>query len=42
MRSAEMAKQNTQAWGWRLTDEEIKEIDAVSFEGKATILWQQG
>ncbi|KAL9592608.1 MAG: hypothetical protein Q9179_006547 [Wetmoreana sp. 5 TL-2023] len=30
------------AFGWRLTDEEIQKIDSVSSEGKATALWQEG
>ncbi|KAK5156805.1 hypothetical protein LTR04_005581 [Oleoguttula sp. CCFEE 6159] len=42
MRSAAQARQNAQAFGWRLTREEIKQIDEVSFEGKSTVLWQQG
>lgn len=30
------------AVGWRLSDEEVRKIDSVSLEGKATALWQQG
>lgn len=42
VRNVEQAKSNLQALGWRLTDEEIKEMDSVSIEGKETKLWQQG
>ena len=42
VRSPEQAKQDIKAMGWRLTDEEIIEIDKVSIEGKLTKLWQQG
>lgn len=42
VRKPEQAKSNTQAFGWRLTDEEIRDIDAVSKLGKTTALWQQG
>ncbi|MCJ1256535.1 hypothetical protein MMC24_004356 [Lignoscripta atroalba] len=42
VRSPGQAEQNLKALGWRLTREEIRRIEAVSFEGKATSLWQQG
>lgn len=42
IRKEEQAISNCQALGWRLSNEEIKEIDAVSFEGHTTKLWQQG
>lgn len=42
IRNLEQAKSNIQAFGWRLTDEEIQEMDSVSIEGKHTKLWQQG
>jgi diketogulonate reductase-like aldo/keto reductase len=42
MRNKEMAMEDVQALGWRLTEEEVEQIDKVSFEGKATKLWQQG
>ena len=42
VRSQAQAKSNAQALGWRLSDDEIKEIDAVSYQGKTTVLWQQG
>lgn len=42
VRSPAQAEQDVKALGWRLSNEEIKEIDAVSFEGKKTSLWQQG
>jgi len=42
MRKEEQAINNCQALGWRLSNEEIKEIDAVSFEGHTTSMWQQG
>ena len=42
VRKEEQALANCQALGWRLTDEEIRRIDGVSFEGHTTSLWQQG
>ncbi|TKA80032.1 hypothetical protein B0A55_01749 [Friedmanniomyces simplex] len=42
VRKPEQAEQDTAALGWRLSDEEIAELDKVSFEGKTTALWQQG
>jgi diketogulonate reductase-like aldo/keto reductase len=42
IRNLEQAKSNIQAFGWRLTDEEIQMMDSVSIEGKHTKLWQQG
>lgn len=42
VRKAMQAEDNCQALGWRLSDEEIAELDKVSFEGKHTSLWQQG
>jgi len=42
VRKVEQARSNLQALGWRLSEEEIKEMDKVSIEGKHTKLWQQG
>ncbi|KAK4994523.1 hypothetical protein LTR66_005457 [Elasticomyces elasticus] len=42
VRNPEQAKSTSTAWGWRLSEEEIRQIDAVSFDGKSTVLWQQG
>ena len=42
VRKVSQAQENLQALGWRLTNEEYKELDAVSIEGKETQLWQQG
>lgn len=42
VRKPQQAEENVQALGWRLTDDEIKQIDSVSFEGKRTKLWQHG
>ncbi|KAI9838262.1 MAG: hypothetical protein M1819_005530 [Sarea resinae] len=42
IRSPEQMKENAAALGWRLSLEEMKQIDAVSVEGKTTALWQQG
>lgn len=42
LRKPEQAESNCQALGWRLSDEEIVELDKVSFEGNKTSLWQQG
>lgn len=38
IRNPKQAKENLQAFGWRLTDGEIQKIDSVSLEGKATKL----
>jgi len=42
VRKPEQAEQDSAALGWRLSDEEISELDSVSFKGKTTGLWQQG
>lgn len=42
MRRPEQARQNCESLGWRLTNEEIREIDGVSFEGYTTSMWQHG
>ncbi|KAB5513164.1 NADP-dependent oxidoreductase domain-containing protein [Coniochaeta sp. 2T2.1] len=42
IRNEQQAKDAVEALGWRLTDEEVAEIDRVSFEGHTTKLWQQG
>lgn len=42
VRNVQQAKSNAAAYGWRLSDEEISRIDAVSSQGKTTQLWQQG
>lgn len=40
VRKPEQVKQNNEAFGWRLTDKNVRKIDKVSFKGKATSLWQ--
>ncbi|KAF2115350.1 hypothetical protein BDV96DRAFT_575325 [Lophiotrema nucula] len=42
VRKPQQAEDNSKTLGWRLSNAEILEIDAVSFEGYATSLWQQG
>lgn len=42
VRNPSQARANVEAFGWRLTEAEYKEMDAVSFKGKHTQLWQQG
>ncbi|PVH93043.1 Aldo/keto reductase [Periconia macrospinosa] len=42
VRRPQQALDNSKAFGWRLTNEEIRTIDSVSFEGYTTSLWQQG
>lgn len=42
IRNPEQAQDAVDALGWRLTREDVVEIDKVSIEGKKTILWQQG
>ncbi|KAJ5095976.1 hypothetical protein NUU61_005332 [Penicillium alfredii] len=42
VRDAEQAEQNMQALGWRLTEDEIKRIEAVSIRGNTSSLLQHG
>jgi aryl-alcohol dehydrogenase-like predicted oxidoreductase len=42
MRSPDQAEDNVAALGWRLTEEEVKKIDALSLEGNSAELWLQG
>lgn len=42
IRKVQQAEENCSALEWRLTNEEIREIDGVSFEGHTTQMWQQG
>ena len=42
MRKESQAIEDMQALGWRLTREEIAELDRRGFQGKKTKLWQQG
>ncbi|KAK3485687.1 NADP-dependent oxidoreductase domain-containing protein [Neurospora crassa] len=42
IRNPEQARQAIDALGWRLTEQEIIELDRVSVEGTKTVLWQQG
>ncbi|EXJ58775.1 hypothetical protein A1O7_06205 [Cladophialophora yegresii CBS 114405] len=42
MRKESQALEDMQALGWRLTREEVAELDKLGFQGKKTKLWQQG
>lgn len=42
IRNRRQAEEALEAFGWRLTEEEIVRIDEVAFEGNKTRLWQQG
>ncbi|KAF9697609.1 hypothetical protein EKO04_004201 [Ascochyta lentis] len=42
IRNAQQVEENCSGLEWRLTNEEIREIDHVSFEGHTTQMWQQG
>jgi aryl-alcohol dehydrogenase-like predicted oxidoreductase len=42
IRNPDQAKQNMQALGWRLSENDIRRIEAVSVEGKTSKFWQQG
>jgi aryl-alcohol dehydrogenase-like predicted oxidoreductase len=42
IRKVEQAEQNCSSLEWRLTNEEIREIDGVRVEGHTTQMWQQG
>ncbi|KAM0267255.1 hypothetical protein ACHAPA_006034 [Fusarium lateritium] len=41
IRTVEQAKDAIEALGWRLTDQEMVEIDRVSIVGDKTVFWQQ-
>jgi len=41
-KDAHQAEQNSQALGWRLTDDEIGELEKHSIEGKNGWIWQHG
>ncbi|KAL1964592.1 hypothetical protein VTN77DRAFT_6766 [Rasamsonia byssochlamydoides] len=41
IRNPDQARQNMQALGWRLSQDEIRRIEDVSLEGRTSILWQQ-
>lgn len=42
IRKPEQARQAIDALGWRLSEEEMIELDRVSVEGTKTVFWQQG
>ncbi|KAJ5811988.1 hypothetical protein N7474_008289 [Penicillium riverlandense] len=42
IRDAEQAEQDMQALGWRLTEDEIKRIEAVSIQGSTSSFFQHG
>ncbi|KAK0384709.1 hypothetical protein NLU13_7187 [Sarocladium strictum] len=42
VRNKDQAVEAVEALGWRLSSDEMAEIDDVSFEGEKTRLWQQG
>ncbi|KIV83680.1 hypothetical protein PV11_05682 [Exophiala sideris] len=42
IRSEAQAVENMQCLGWRLSREEVAELDKHGWEGKSTKLWQQG
>lgn len=42
IRNVKQAEDAIGALGWRLTQEEMEEIDRVSLEGEKTVMWQQG
>jgi aryl-alcohol dehydrogenase-like predicted oxidoreductase len=42
IRSGDQAEQDMQALGWRLTEDEMRRIEAVSIEGHTSSLWQHG
>ncbi|KAF9914360.1 hypothetical protein BX616_008451 [Lobosporangium transversale] len=41
-RNPQQARQNAQALGWRLSEEEIAELDGVARIGRTTLFWQHG
>ncbi|KAJ3168704.1 hypothetical protein HK101_011609 [Irineochytrium annulatum] len=41
-KNAKQARLNAESIGWRLTDEDIVRLDAVSLEGTNTLIWQHG
>jgi aryl-alcohol dehydrogenase-like predicted oxidoreductase len=42
IRKPEQAKDAIEALGWRLSEQDMIELDKVSMEGQKTVLWQQG
>lgn len=42
IRNAKQAEEALEAFGWRLSEEEVVRIDKIAFEGNRTRLWQQG
>ncbi|KAI0509658.1 NADP-dependent oxidoreductase domain-containing protein [Xylaria bambusicola] len=42
IRNIEQTEQAFEAFGWRITEDEVKMIDQHSFIGEKTMLWQQG
>lgn len=42
IRNAKQAEEALEAFGWRLSVEEVVRIDKVAFDGNKTRLWQQG
>lgn len=42
IRNEDQAKQDMQALGWRLSPDEVNQIESVSFDGRRTAIWQQG
>ena len=42
VRKPQQAESNLKALGWRLSEDEIAQLDQVTFNGETTSLWQQG
>ncbi|KAJ3416120.1 hypothetical protein HDV05_003089 [Chytridiales sp. JEL 0842] len=41
-KNARQAESNAKCIGWRLSEEDVKLLDSVSFEGSNTMIWQHG
>lgn len=41
-RNPDQARQNVKAFGWRLSDKEVEELDDVALVGDKGVFWQHG
>jgi aryl-alcohol dehydrogenase-like predicted oxidoreductase len=41
-KNGKQAEANSKAMGWRLSEEEVKELDGLAIEGANTWTWQHG
>ncbi|KAF9118623.1 hypothetical protein BGW39_001007 [Mortierella sp. 14UC] len=41
-RNPDQARQNVKAFGWRLSEKEVEELDSVALVGDTGLFWQHG